>query len=358
MQHALAHALEDADEPEQVVAEIPVQIGQTPAPGAGTVERDRLVERRDAGRREVGAGETGVPIGRQDPLHREICEIGQRVADGGEFPIQHGADLAARPGDEIVEPEIAVNDRDARLLGDRAGQPSDQPLDGGDLGRLGGTVLPDPAIDLPGEEVAGPAEIRETQGHVVETMQPRQRADGILVGGAPFGGSQVRQRAVPGDAALDQFHHVEGRADHARVGAERQRPRHGEARRMQRRDEPVFAIDRVGGRQQRAERLAPQHDSTAWRRDPIGRVGLTARELLDFDRSREAVELRREPAREGCRVDIGRGAQGAGPSPWRANSARAMARAWTSSGPSAKRSVRIWAQEAARWKSSETPPPP
>jgi len=314
LQHAFAHALENADQPEQVIAEIPVQIGQIPAPGAGTVERNRLVERRDAGGREIRAGEPRMPVDRQHPLHREICEIRQWVADGGELPIQHGADLAARSGHEIVEPEVAMHDGGARLFGDRAGQPRDQPLHRRDLRRLCGPVLPDPAVDLPGEEVARSAEVGEPQCRVIEAVQPRQRADGVLIDGTPFTGLQVRQRAVPGDAALDQFHHVEGRADHARVAAERQRPRHGEASRMQRRDEPIFAIDRVGGRQQRSERLAPQHAGTACGRDPIGGVRLTAREFLDLQRSREAVEVRVEPAREGSRIDVDGGAQDADPS--------------------------------------------
>lgn len=233
-------------------------------------------------------------------------------------------------------------------------QEVDQALDLGQVVGLGGAILFGPAGDLTLEIVAGAAEVLQPHGDRIDAVQLGQRVDHGLIGGATFTCRQFGQGAVPEGAPLDQLHHIEGRADDGVVLTQGQRRRHGKAGRMQGADQPVFAIDRMGRGQQRSERATAQDIVPAVERHPIGRVRLAAGKLLQTDVGGRGGQDARQPLSQTRDVQIAHRAASA----WRANSERAMARAWTSSGPSAKRRVRIPAQAAASSKSWDTPPPP
>ena len=48
------------------------------------------------------------------PLHEVIGEVGDRIAERGELPVEHRDDLRpARMEDKIVEPEIAMDEADS-----------------------------------------------------------------------------------------------------------------------------------------------------------------------------------------------------------------------------------------------------
>ena len=64
---------------------------------------------------------------------------------------------------------------------------------------------------------------------------------------------------LPEDAAFDMLHHIEGRSDDAVIRTKMKRPRHRKPGAGQCVRDPVLALDRMGGRQQLAEGLAPQH---------------------------------------------------------------------------------------------------
>src|SRR3954447_16147649 len=104
---------------------------------------------------------------------------------------------------------------------------------------------------------------------------------------------------------------------------------------MKRRKQPILAIDSMGRRKQLPEWLAPEHVIARGRADPVGRVGLARREFVERERPGEAFDIGFEPRAERGLVDqlLDHGCF--------LSSSRAIARRWTSSGPSASRSVRI-----------------
>ena len=104
-------ALGDAGQPEQVVGEIPVQVGHASA-GDVAVDLRRLVHARNVERGEIGVDQTG-----HGPLHQQIGEVGHRIAERRQFPVEHR--LHPRLGgmeNHVVEAVVAVNDGNALLF--------------------------------------------------------------------------------------------------------------------------------------------------------------------------------------------------------------------------------------------------
>src|SRR3546814_9620642 len=62
-----------------------------------------------------------------DSRHRDISEIGERIAERRQLPVEHREDLGPILGiDHIVDAIIAMDDAGARLLGQSRRQPRDQ----------------------------------------------------------------------------------------------------------------------------------------------------------------------------------------------------------------------------------------
>ncbi len=99
------------------------------------------------------------------------------------------------------------------------------------------------------------------------------------------------QRRIPKHAAFDVVHDVERRADHRVVLAQAVGFRHGHASAIQRGNDAVLAVHGVRRWQQLARRLPAQNVTRAASRQPEGRIGLAALELLDFEISREARDV-------------------------------------------------------------------
>ncbi len=97
---------------------------------------------------------------------------------------------------------------------------------------------------------------------------------------------------------LGHLHHVEDRADHLGVGAQRERPRHREAERRKRGQQAIFAVDRMRRLEQLPERLAAQHIVARRRVDPVGRVRLARREFGQLERPAKPSTLAFEPRPE------------------------------------------------------------
>jgi hypothetical protein len=297
------HPLQDADQPEQVVCEVPVEIGQVLAVRRPAVERHRLVSGGDAERRQVEPAQPAAPVGREFPLHQQVAEIGQRIAERRQLPVEHRADAAVPGEDQVVEAVIAVDHAGALLLRHGAGQPRDQALDILQPPVLGGAVLAGPAVDLPGEVVAGPAVIAEPRRLRVDGVEARQRGDHARVVAVAGVGIEARQGAVPVHGAVDRLHHVEGRTDHLRVLAQREGARHRKPLAVEGADHPELAVHGMGGGEERAERLSAQHVGLTRRVEPIGRVRLAAAELLHGERAGEAPDVRVHPGGELRLVD-------------------------------------------------------
>src|SRR3546814_5201243 len=81
----------------------------------------------------------------------------------------------ARIEDQIVEPEVAV-DEDARLaVGRMLADPGDHLFHRRDARVLGRTILPCPALDLPAHIAIGATEVRKAHRRRVDAVQPRER---------------------------------------------------------------------------------------------------------------------------------------------------------------------------------------
>src|SRR3546814_16580729 len=76
------------------------------------------------------------------------------------------------------------------------------------------------------------------------------------------------------------FRSIECGPDHGCVVTQRDGSRGREAGWVQRRHKAKFALARMRGRQQLSEWLSTKHIAFARRINPVGRVGLTARTLL------------------------------------------------------------------------------
>ena len=64
-----------------------------------------------------------VAIGRHPPLHQVIGEIGDRIAERRELPVEHGANLRTVMGnDAIVETVVAMDQRDRAAVRHRCRQ--------------------------------------------------------------------------------------------------------------------------------------------------------------------------------------------------------------------------------------------
>ncbi len=111
--HAAGDALHDRGETEEIVSKINRQIRPRVEAGARHISIDVSVERWNAERGKVGTHQrsgAGFRM-RHVPLHQMIGEIRQRIAERGQFPIEHGGDARrVRRDDHIVEPVVAVHD--------------------------------------------------------------------------------------------------------------------------------------------------------------------------------------------------------------------------------------------------------
>ena len=129
-------------------------------------------------------------------------------------------------------------------------------------------------------------------------MQFRQRLDLAGEDLAAIFRRLARQRRIPEHPALFHRHDVEGRADHAVVGAQRIGFRDRKALLAECGDDAEFAVDRMRRRQQFAERPAPHHIGSPGGVEPVGRIGLAALELQDGQRSLIALDVLAHPAVE------------------------------------------------------------
>ena len=168
---------------------------------------------------------------------------------------------------------------------------------------LGRAILLGPAVDLAREIIAGLAEVAKADRDGIEHMELCQRLDLAGEDLSTIFRRLARQRRIPEHPAVFHRHDVEGRTDDAVVLAQRIGLRDRKALLSKRRDDPIFAIDRVRRRQQFAERLAAHHIGAVRRVEPVGRVGLAALELEHDQRALIAFDVVAQPGFEPHLVD-------------------------------------------------------
>src|ERR1700722_12607414 len=157
-----------------------------------------------------------------------------------------------------------MRQRDAAIVsGNLVRKPGDEALHVLDSRRLACPVLIRPALVLTSEIAAGFAIVRKACGGDVDGMQLRQaRVHGVVDLRAIFA-RKVGQRWVPEDAAVDEGHEIEGRADHALVFAERERARSWIDHAFESLKHAELALVYMYHLQELARRFATQHVTSA-----------------------------------------------------------------------------------------------
>ena len=148
-----------------------------------------------------------------------------------------------------------------------------------------------PAIDLAAEIIAGFAEFGQPRCFDVGIVQLREHVEHLAVDCAAFFRARAGDRTVPDGAAIDHAHHVEPAADHTIVGAEAILAGDGETGLTHPGLHLIFAVNRMGGRQQWPKGLAPQYIIARLRFDLVSRVRLPAFELGQVQRAFEALHI-------------------------------------------------------------------
>src|SRR5471032_1323884 len=154
----LLDTLRKGREPEEAErkVEVPVLNRRDAPKPAVPLDDLRLVRHPQLG--SVQPFETGdMTVLRKPQAHAKVCEVGEWIAERGEFPVEHRANLRrAAHENEVIDTEIAVHER--RLTGfDRTvhRQPLDQGLHGSQHVGLRRTILLGPDVDLSREIVSG-----------------------------------------------------------------------------------------------------------------------------------------------------------------------------------------------------------
>src|SRR5260221_4276798 len=132
------------------------------AAGALAIGTDIFILARDAQRIEVVAEQPLIVIRRDVVADAVVGEIGERVAERRQLPIENADHpRLVRVKDHVVEPEIAVTNgglvAGRNMLQEPFGQTADPPI----FARLRGLPLLRPAVDLAHIVVSRPGEIRE-----------------------------------------------------------------------------------------------------------------------------------------------------------------------------------------------------
>ena len=119
-----------------------------------------------------------------------VGEIGQRIAERRELPIEHGGDFRRIGRDNhIVEPVIAVHEARRFTRRQMRRQPGDQPLHVLDACGFRRAILFRPALHLPRHVILAAAVIAKSDLDRIEVVQLRQRRVHGVINACAFGSS-------------------------------------------------------------------------------------------------------------------------------------------------------------------------
>ncbi len=255
------------------------------------------------GSRVVGAGRRCVAV---VPVDAEVADVGKRVAQRAQLPVEHRVDPATTDiGQAVAEAVVAVGDRHALLHGEAVAQPAGDLVDGPELAGLGLLPLRRPPLDLPLDVTVALGEIAEPDLVDVDGMKVGQHIDEML---ADPRAQRERQFSGPLGTvehdAVDKPHHVEGRAVDAIVGAQPEGRRHRHVGAPNRRDDAMLAGHVVSRGQHAAQWWAPQHVAmSVGIGDRVGEVGTTAGDQRESERTSGVGNVRLEPLTDPIDID-------------------------------------------------------
>ena len=253
--------------------------------------------------RIVGASSAGSRVG---PVHAEVSDVGERVPEGAELPVEHGVDA---PGDgvgqAVPEAKVAVGDDRVALGGDASGEPVGDLVDRRELPGLGVGPLSPPAAQLALDVAIALGEIAQPDLVDVHVVQVGERVDEDFARPPPRRRLQwLRLRRAVEHHAVDEAHHVERHAVDGLVGAQRERGRDGNGSRPEGGDDAELAPDVVGGRQHVAERRAAHDEPAAvGGGDGVGQVRAAAADERRVERADRTVDVDFEPPADGDEIE-------------------------------------------------------
>ena len=126
---------------------------------------------------EIDAGQRAPALRNRMPEQPAIADVGQRIAEGRQLPVEHGDDARlGRVEHDVLEPVVAVGDGGGLVRRHPLRQDGDQLLHRLDRLGLGAAVLLGPAVDLAGEIVAGPAVVAKPDRGVVDPCRRARTA--------------------------------------------------------------------------------------------------------------------------------------------------------------------------------------
>ena len=277
--------------------------------GGAEVVGDVLFLGGDAEGLVVEAGDAAVVLWAAAPGHGVEGEVGERVAQCGEFPIEHGDDAGLRGVEhEGPEAEIAVAEGGGFAFGDVVREPGVEGFDIRHRVGFGELVLLGPAGDLAGEVAAGAAEIGQAHRGGVDGVEVGEGFGHGAVHGAAVGGGDAFGFVGGEDAALQAVHHVERGADDGGVGFVEQAIGDGDVGAAQRGHDAEFAVDGVGAGEEVAGGLLAQDEGARVEAGEEGGVGLAAADAFEAQGAGEAREAGFQVGFQACSVEFGRGA--------------------------------------------------
>ena len=249
-------------------------------------------------------GEAGEHAGRHAVHHQVIDEVGRRIAERRQFPVEHRRDPRLVGVRRSYCRSENRHGRCARRRCRAADCPSaSRPARSICRHAAGldvGFILLRPARDLPLDEAGGAAIVAKPDRCRIEAVQlgdgrvHRVEVRGAL-GRAYRPGKLASQTIRPSTRSMTK-------KGVPMTLSSSHRPwtcGTGKALAAKRAHHPRFALDRMGAGQQLARRLAAQDEGPARRRvEPVGRVGLAALELADGQRPGEAVDMVCHPSLE------------------------------------------------------------
>ena len=212
-----------------------------------------------------------------------VAEVGQRMAQCGQLPVQHGqhARLCGMKH-QVVEPKVTMHDGDHALVAGAGGQVGRQPGDQlvhlwdrrGD--RRG--VLLAPTANLALKVVARFAVAGQAALRKLDIVERRDDPVHLLVNLCALGGCHARQGLVPQHAAFNEFHHVESAPDDGFVLAKAVHLCHRHVGALQAFHDLELTLHRMRGRQQFGywTGFCAHHIASVWCDEFVGRIRLSA----------------------------------------------------------------------------------
>ena len=300
------HALQDDGELPGGEGHVEVEPGQV-ATRAGRVGLGDGGAAGEAGHDRRGRAQGEGLVAGLGPVHQQQADVGQRVAEGAQLPVEHGQDPAGGGQDDVVEAEVAVDDPGRADLGGEVGlQAAVHLVEGGQGAGPGLVELALPAGELAFQVAMVAAELAEADLVGVDPVEGDQGVHQRV--GRPGPGRLVQAGGhgglVAGDDAVHVGHHVEGGAGDGRVLAEAEGGRHRHRGAGQGGDDPVLAAHVVGRGQHPVQGRAAQHPARPGRvGDPVGEVGTAPGDLADGQRRPHPADVGLEPGRDPGRVD-------------------------------------------------------